>query len=223
MPQLRMERCELTYEGAFSKAVFSLVDSPGKVCDLLLGALEEFGCTGADLELEEGEPDERGVSCNLDELDTRVTIYGDRVEVHCANITNGNLARVSAVLAEVWSGLAALSPGATAKTHSFLFEADTGISGVSYQEVLNLLAPAPQSLPPGTETAVVYYLPAELAKGHWDSSLVLNRSAGIEGGLHVNATLVYEAESVNSGSALCAARSRLGELLRNLGLQWTED
>jgi hypothetical protein len=61
-----MEHCELTYEGAFVKPSFSVVDSPGKLCDLL-DALEAFGCTGADLILEEGEPGERGVTCEVDE------------------------------------------------------------------------------------------------------------------------------------------------------------
>jgi len=49
-----------------------------------------------------------------------------------------------------------------------------------------------------------------------------NRSA-IEHGLQVNATLVYEAESVKAAAAISAAKNRLGELLRNLGLEWIED
>lgn len=61
MVQLHVERCELTYEGAFVKPAFSLVDAPGKLCDLLLDALEAFGCTGDDLVIEEGDPAERGV------------------------------------------------------------------------------------------------------------------------------------------------------------------
>jgi hypothetical protein len=113
----------------------------------------EFGCTGADLVFEEGEPDERGVACNVDELDLRVTVHGDRVEIHCWNFAFGIAAKISAVLADVWSGLAALNPTAVAKTHSFLFEADIEIREAPYQEVLNHLAQAPKSLPTGTETA----------------------------------------------------------------------
>ena len=74
-------------------------------------------------------------------------------------------------------------------------EADTGIRGATYRELLNRLAPAPESLPGGTESAVVYYLPGDPSRGYGESSLVLNRSAEVEGGLQVNATLVYEAES----------------------------
>src|SRR5437762_9365631 len=36
MTELHTEQCELTYEGAFLKSVFSLFDSRGRVCDLLL-------------------------------------------------------------------------------------------------------------------------------------------------------------------------------------------
>ena len=77
MTQLFMERCELTYEGAFVKPAFWLIDSPGRLCDLLLDALEAFGCTSANLVLEDGEPGERGVTCEVDELGTRVTVHGD--------------------------------------------------------------------------------------------------------------------------------------------------
>jgi hypothetical protein len=223
MTQLHLEQCELTYEGAFIKPVFSLVDFPGRVCDLLLDTLDAFGCTGDDLEIDDGEPNQRGVACNIDELEVRVTIYGDRLEIHCENFTNAIVSKVATALANVWSGLAAFNPPAKAKTHSFLFEADTEIRGASYQQVLNPLAGVPQFLPACTETAVVYYLPAEPVTGQEESSLVLNRSAHVEGGLQVTATLVYEAESVKPSLALSTARTRLGELVRDLGLQWAED
>src|SRR2546422_512646 len=127
MTQLHMEQCELTYEGAFVKPSFSVVDSPGKLCDLLLNALEAFGCTTSDLILEEGEPGERGVTCEVDELDTRVTLHGDRIEVYCVNFVVGIAPNIATVLENVWSGLAGLDLGAVAKTHSFLLEADVQI------------------------------------------------------------------------------------------------
>ena len=223
MPQLHMQQCDLTYEGVFVKPAFSLGDSPGELCDLLLDALEALGCTSADLVLEDGEPAERGVTCQVDELDARVTLHGDRIEIYCANFATGDAAKMAAVLANVWSGLAGLKAGAAPKTHSFQFEADTEIRGASYQELLNRLARAPESLPAGTETAVVYYLPAEPGRAYGASSLVLNRSAGVERGLQVNATLVYEAASMKPAAAISAAQSRLGELLRNLGFEWIED
>jgi hypothetical protein len=223
MIQLYLEQCELTYEGAFVKPEFSLVDFPGKLCDLLLVALEAFGCTSTDLFFEEGEPGERGVACEIDELDTRVTLHGDRIEISCANFVTETAEKVATVLANVWLGVAGLKAGVTPKTHSFLFEADTEIRGTSYQELLNRQARVPESLPGGTETAVVYYLPDEQSRGYRKSSLVLNRSGEVDGGLQINATLVYEAEFIKPEAAISAARNRLGELLRTLGLQWTED
>jgi len=223
MIQLHVEQCELTYEGAFVKPALSLVDSPGELSDLLLEALESFGCTGADLFLVKGEPGERGVACEVSELETRVTLLGDRMEIHCANFLTPTAAGVATMLENVWSGLARLNARVIAKTHSFQFDADVRIRGLSYQELLNRLARAPESLPGGTETAVVYYLPGEPGKGYGESSLVLNRSAVVGRGLQVNATLVYEAESVKAAAAISAANSRLGELLRNLGFEWIDD
>jgi Family of unknown function (DUF5678) len=209
MIQLHVEQCELTYEGAFVNPAFSLVDFPGKLCDLLLDALASFGCTGADLLVEKGEPGEWGVMCEVDELDARVTLHGDRIEIHCANFVTGTAANVATLLENLWSGLGGLSANAAPKTHSILFEAEVGIRGASYQEVLNRLARVPESLPADTETAVVYYLPAESNRGYGESSLVLNHSAEVERGLQVSATLVYMGESVKPAEAISAAKNRL--------------
>jgi hypothetical protein len=107
------------------------------------------------------------------------------------------------------------------RTHCF--SKPMRIKGAVYHEVLNRLARPPESLPGDTETAVVYYLPADLRKGLGESSLVLNRLAGVERGLEVNATLVYTAESLKPAEVISAAGARLGELLRSLGLEWIGD
>lgn len=159
----------------------------------------------------------------MDELDARVTVYGDRVEVSCPKFVVGSVAGISTVLENVWSRLAGLNVGAVAKTHSVLFEADMRIRGASYQEALNRLAQPPESLPAGTETAIVYYLPGEPSRGFAESNLVLNRSYGAEHGLQVSATLVYEAESVKPEASVLSAYNRFRELLGNLGLASAED
>jgi len=223
MIQLHVEQCELTYEGAYVKPAFSLIDCPGKLCDVLMEALESHGCTSADLMFEKGEPGDRGVTCEVDALSMRVTLYGDRLEVHCANFAPGSAATAAPVLESVWAGLVRLNAGAVAKTHSFLIEADAQIRGASYGEVLKRLARPPEWLPAGTETAIVYYLPGEHAKGYGESSLVLNRSTDVERGLQVNATLVYEAQLLKVAAAISAARDRFDELLRNLGLDWIQE
>ncbi|HME07861.1 MAG TPA: hypothetical protein VKG25_12470 [Bryobacteraceae bacterium] len=223
MTQLHVEHCELTYEGAFARPAFSLNDSPGAICDSLLGALEPFGCTGADLTLIEGEPGERGVACEIVELETQVTFHGDRIEIYCPDYARRTATDLARVLNSLWSGLAGADNRVLAKTHSFRFEADGAIREASYQQVLNRFAPAPSSLPAGTESAVVYYLPAEPNQGYAESSLVLNRSVGLNHGLQVDATLVYEAQVVAPAVALSSAQTRLGELLLQLGVDWIED
>jgi hypothetical protein len=223
MTQLHVAHCELTYEGAFEMPAFRLVDTPGRLYDLLLEALSPFGCDSSDLGLEEDEPFARGVACDIDELDARVTLLGDRVEIYCANFVTGTAAGVGTMLENVWLGLSGLDARLAAKTHTFLFEADVQVCGSSYRELLNRLAPAPETLPHGTETAVVYYLPADAAKGYGESSLVLNRSDGVDTGLQVNATLVYEAGALKPASLVSNAMARHSELLRNLEFEWIED
>jgi hypothetical protein len=224
MTQLHFERCELTYEGSFAKPAFWLIDAPGKLCDLLVEVLQSFGCTSADLVFEEnGEPVGRGVTCEVDELDARVSVYGDRIELTSENFVAETAPSATMLLGSLWSGLSMLSAVVVPKTHSFLFEADAEIRGAPYQVVLNRLARPADSLPPGTETAVVYYLPRESDRFYGESSLVLNRSVFVERGLQVNATLVYEAQAGKAAPTISAAQQRLRELIRSIGLDWTED
>lgn len=223
MIQLHLEQCELTYEGSFVKPAFSLIDTPGKLSELLLNALDTFGCTGEDLIFADDEPGVRGVTCVLDELDARVTVRGDRIDLYCEDFAFATRESVAAVLENLWSKLKTLNAGAVPRTHSFLFEMNTELCGPSYQELLNRMARPPDSLPPRTESGVVYYLPGESDKGYAESSLVLNRSAIVENGLQVSATLVYDGHAVGPAPAISAAYGRLVELLRNLGLEWTQD
>src|SRR5437868_10626498 len=109
MTQLHLEQCELTYEGFFATPAFSLVDSAGKLCEFLLTMLERFDCAGDDLFLEEGEIGERGVACEIEPISTRVTIRGDRVEVHCSECEFATTGKISTILEDLRSGLQALS------------------------------------------------------------------------------------------------------------------
>lgn len=119
MTQLHMEQCALTYEGAFTQPVFSIADSPGKPYDLLLNRLAACGCTSADLVGEKGEPGERGVTCEVGQLDARVTVYGDRLEIHGADFVPGITGKLALLLDNISSGVPELSPGAVAKTLCF--------------------------------------------------------------------------------------------------------
>jgi hypothetical protein len=221
--QLRLDQSELNYEGSFVKSAFRLLDRSGRLCDLLLEALESFGTSGVDLVLEDGEPYDRGVACEIDSLDARAIVYGDRIELQCTDFMLPAGGSIAGVIEKLWSALTALDSGVLAGKHSFQFEMNAEILGHSYRDLLNRMAPVPGPLPSQTETAIVYYLPAEPDRGYAESSLVLNRSETVARGLQVNATLVYEGEALKPAEALSAAQSRLNDLLRNLGLGWTED
>src|SRR5712692_1364313 len=99
---------------------------------------------------------------------------------------------------------------------------DSAIVAEAYHSVLDRLAPVASPLPPGTETAVVYYLPAEAGHGYRESSLVLNRSSSVNHGLLVGATLVFEGGAMKPGATIAAARERLSGLLRSLRIEWVE-
>lgn len=49
MTKLHMHQCELTYEGAFVRPAFAICDCPGRLCDLLLDALQPLAAPGTTL------------------------------------------------------------------------------------------------------------------------------------------------------------------------------
>jgi hypothetical protein len=223
MTQLQLLLAELTYQGSYTKPAFSLFDTPGKLYDLLLDALEEFGSTSNDLAFEDGEPEERGVTCVVDDLDATVTVCGDRVEIKFTDFKSDLAKRAEMLLTKLWSGLTTLVSSTSPRMQSFTFDLHSEILQSSYQEVLEGFARRPQALPAGTESAVVFYLPSERGKGYGESSIVFNRSEVVERGLQVNAILTYEGDTLKPTTSFSTARKRLSELLRSLGLEYTED
>jgi hypothetical protein len=91
----------------------------------------------------------------------------------------------------------------------------------TYKSVLERFAPAPAAFPEGTETAVVFYLPADADKGYRDSSLVLNRSE-IDGGLSCYGTFVYDGAALEAEKIVRAAWQRMAEMLDKLDIRVKE-
>lgn len=215
--RLQVEGTDLTYEGGFAKPVFSVLDNPGTVCELLLEVLAPFGCTAADLTLDDdGEPGDRGVSCDVDDLDASVTVRGDRVELRVSEFDpdsaqgrslnpRHNLVRTRRDQLPCGSEEPLGSVRDKRRNSRLLLPAGTGA-----------FRSDPRVFPGGTESALVYYLPADSSRGYGKSSVVLNRSAVVEHGLQINATLVYEDHELKPAAVISVAQARLAELLRNL-------
>lgn len=101
--KLRLEKCELIYEGTFSNPAFSMLDSPGRICDVLMRTLEPFGASADDLTTEDGEPGEWGITCEINEIDLATTVRGDRVEIRFPGPDKLDVVAQSKILDGVWT------------------------------------------------------------------------------------------------------------------------
>ncbi len=218
MTRLRMERLELTYEAIFSRLASGVLDAPGALCDGLLIGLEPLGVTIEDLAFDEGDPAERGISCDLDQRDARLTVKADRLELSFTDLTPVGIQTHSEVVEAAWKAVGLGQPGSV-RRQTLSFEMDSEILDGGYQPMLDRWAPPPSVLPKGTESAVVFYLPAEPPCGYGESNLVLNRSALVPGGLSVSAMIVFEGEAVEPRAVLASAWNRLLELLEHLEIE----
>jgi hypothetical protein len=216
MLQLRVHRSALTYEVALSPYIAAVIDTPGEVAGLLASEFNHLNMDLSDIEVDDdGALEDKGLSCELDKLNASVVLRADRFEIHfdaADEIAHTTISR------GVWQVLAACSPRVNAKSHSVLFQMDCEFSAGTYSAALQTFCMPPTGLPKGTETAVVYYLPRDRTRGLLDSSIVLNRSAEVEGGILLEATIVFDGENLGRDDAVSAGRERLNELLRSLNI-----
>jgi hypothetical protein len=217
MPRLRIrpETWDLTYEIAISPSGFRLLDTPGKLCDVLLERLAAYGVASENFRLEDGDPGERALVIELDDSSVTVEVRGDRTEIYFSDCTLHE-PPAKELPFQIWQALEAALAGVQATSHTIQVEMEAKIEDGSYQELLNRFAPTPDGLPSGTQTAVVFYLPPDLKSGGKESSLVLNRTGDTDRPLQVSATLVYG--KLDPLNAIEAAWDRLGGLLGALGI-----
>lgn len=216
MLQLRVHRSELTYQAALMPSLAAVIDTPGKAVSAFLSEFDRLDVDISDISLDDGPLEDKGVSCEVDKLDASIVLRADRVDVRFAGFDKIGGAATEAMQA-VWKAIASVSPEAAAKSHSLLFEMDCAIPEGSYREALDPFCRPHESLPKGTETAVVYYLPKNASQRLLDSSFVLNRSAEVEGGVLVAVTLVFEGD-LRVEQIVEAGCERLQDLLRCLGI-----
>ena len=223
MIQLRVHQSEVTFGTALSPPVPALVDSPGKIASILVSHLDKFGVSLSDITVDDGLLEDRGLSCEVQELEASVLLRADRVEIRFSSIedTEGEIA--STVVQEIGRLVTVVSPDVIARSHSVLFEIDCEALRSTYRGVLEKFCQPPGSFPKDTETAIVYYLPGDGEKGFLDSSLVLNRSAEVDGGVFREATLVFEGKALGLEGVIPAARARLTELLKKLDVVLLQD
>jgi len=216
MFHLRVHQCGLTYQGELSPPVPVLIDAPGNLASALVAKFEDRGVGLADLRINEGGLEERGLTCEIGELEASLSLQADLIELRFSSIESTGDARATDAIRSVWQVLSATGPVTSAKSHSLLFEFDCEAVAGSYQRSLDGFCRAPESLPAGTETAVVYYLPREDSRGYLDSNIVLNRSAQLDGGVLLAVNLVFDGKMCASDTVISRARTRLEDLLSRL-------
>jgi hypothetical protein len=216
MLRLRVQRSELTYEASLWPPLDMLIDSPGKGVSALLSEFNPWEVGISDISLDHGRLEDTGLSCEVDRLSASIVLRANRVEVRFAGFDKTGGGATEAVKA-VWKAIASVAPEAAAKSHALLFEMDCAIQEGSYRELLDPFCRPHESLPKGSETAVVYYLPKDASQGLLDSSFVLNRSAEVAGGVLVAVTLVFEGD-LRLEQIVETGREKLKDLLRCLGI-----
>jgi hypothetical protein len=212
---LRIHRSDLTYEVALVPFVAAVIDTPGMVAAALASALAPFNVSLADIKVDEGRLENRGLTCEIDELDANVVLRADRFEIHFSSVEPAD---TRSLIDGVWKALSSGANTVLAASHSLLFEIDCEFQTGTYGDVLGEFCRPPEGLPKGTETAVVYYIPPDKEDGLRDSNIVLNRSAEVEGGILVAATIVFDGSAPGQKDVIAAGVRRFHQFLKSLDI-----
>jgi hypothetical protein len=150
-------------------------------------------------------------------LDASVTLRADRVEIRFFGIEEAGDDTAAGALQAIWKAIRLSTPEIVPRSHSLLYEMDCEVPDGSYSKALEPFCAPAQTLPPETETAAVYYLPPNTEQGFLDSSIVLNRSAEVDGGVLLAVTLVFDGRQPVP-EVLHSGRTRFADLLKRLDI-----
>jgi hypothetical protein len=218
MPQLHLHRSELTYEGVLSQPLGAVIDTPGRFVSAFLSEFNHLDVGVPDVAVDHKGPiEDYGISCDVERLDANIVLRVDRIEI-CCPASNDAQENAAKAIRGAWKAVSSITPEIVAKSHSLLFEMDCEIRAGSYRALLERFCRPHGSLPPGTETAVVYYLPQDDSQGLLDSNLVLNRSAEVDGGILIAVTLVFDGKDLSPDRLVHAGHARLQDLLKSLDI-----
>jgi hypothetical protein len=218
MLRLRLHRSELTYEVALAPPLAAVIDTPGKFVSALIREFDNLNVVLSDFGLDDDGPlEDQGLSCEVDKFDANILLRADRFEISFLGTEDTREASAE-IVRGMWQVIASISPEVTPKSHSLLYEMDCELIAGSYRAALEQFCKPHDGLPKGTETAIAYYLPRDSSRGFLDSSVVLNRSAEVGGGILLAATLVFDGERLSRDGAVQEGQERLNELLRSLDI-----
>lgn len=211
---LRIHRSELTYEAELAPFVSAVIDAPGKVAAALVSELQP-NLTLADIEANDGRLEDRGLNCDIEQLDVSVVLRADRFEIL---FTSHEPENWNGLVESIWRALSSCSEGVAAISHSLQFEVDCEFVAGTYADALSTFCKPPEALPKGTESAAIFYLPPDASVGLRDSNIVLNRSSEVEGGILVAVTIVFDGgRSVQDVTA--SGIQRFDQVLQFLGIK----
>lgn len=218
--RLKPEHSEVAYHGTLAGNIWSVLDAPGRVCQVLLNSLQTFGVSLDDFSFDEGAPSDRSVSCDLEDMDAHITVWVDQVRVAFADLEDITIDRSSQVVDAVCEALKSENKNAKFEEHSVSFEIHLAVDEPRYRELLDPLSRVPPGFPKGTEAGVAWYLPEEPQQGYRKSLVVLGRSSPVtQGLLIINAKLDFDGTALEAGASLSAGKKRLNELLEGVHLE----
>lgn len=223
-PTFKVTQGDLTFRSDFPQPVFDLFRDSWGLQKQLFARMEKHGVRLTDIKPERGSGSlgDLNIVCFLFNFSVTVRVSLERVEILCFDLARVPPNMLNDAGMDALEAITNYGPGVSFKTHTLSLGLHGTLDGISSQDFISrFVSKGPESLGPPMGGGVVFYYGPEAER--LTSSVTLDLSALISGGLYVRTQVVWDAQKVAVRSIPGMAEKQVREVVTNLGLKLDGD
>ncbi len=213
-------RAEFTLEAGFTQPDFRISRHTEVLLQHLYSALEPHGIRLTDIRVERGAGGAADwhILCNLLDLMLTIRVRMDRVEFYSPQLRREYSEKVGNAVVGALGAVRTQHPDVSFRAHALLFAAHGSLEGVSAKDyVCRFSANVPTGLGPSIGSGTVMYFGPEGER--LLSSVTVDLSAIVSGGLYFRTHVVWDAKKVEIGALPKLVEAFLKQALGEIGLE----
>jgi hypothetical protein len=219
----KVAQTDLGFQSEFPEPAFNLFRDTWALQRQLFATLARHGLRLTDIRPERGSGSlgDFSIVCFLFNFSVTVRIRLERIEIVCLDLARVAPDKLNHAGVDVLEAIRSHLPGASFKTHTLSLGLHGTLEGMGTHEFISrFVMKSPENLGSPIGSGVVFYYGPEAER--LTSSVTLDLSALIAGGLYLRAQTVWDAQRVNVGALPNFVDKHIREVLLHLGLKLEE-
>jgi len=218
--KLNVVDADLVFEGVFTRPEFALFRDASGLVGVYFDALQKNGLRVQDIKIDlaSGTLADSNISFQLFNSQLGVYIRQDRVAVVCTHVRDDQISVIGSVGTDVMSLIQSYRPGITFGSYSLNISLNGTLEGSALSDYLSRFVVGELSeLGPRSGSGAAFYFGSR--EDRISSSLVMDLSGALAGGLFVRVNVVFDGRKLDSLAVAGRAVSFLRQALASVGLE----